>query len=304
MLDVTVCIMSYNRPGYLRESLHSVLSQTKQPKKIVIYDNGSNKDVYASIEEFIGRGVQWVGAENNHPFIWNFSRAMLSNDSKYVVLLHDDDRLCSNFLETQIGLLEANDSLLAVSCNGYFIDEAGNKTGETLVSTVGGEPIELYTCSGHVALKYAGNSCIPLSPAIYRSHAVRSVKFREEFGKVFDAVYFCDLAEIGSIAYQVTPLYECRVHAGQDSSHFPYDLMNRLEEFYWSRTCMNDAERIKLHDLLVRQHTARNLKRLFHSVKKGNLSLMATLLRDDKFRFADAVRIVGAWCIKYVFQRR
>lgn len=303
MLDVTVCIMSYNRSAYLRESVSSVLSQTKQPQKIVIYDNGSDGIVFESIKEFLGMGVQWVGADVNHPFIWNFNRAMLNSGTRYTMLLHDDDRLCPGFLETQIRLLDKDASVVAVSCNGYFIDEAGNRTGGTLTPAAGGGPVEIYTCSGQVALKYASNSCVPFSPAVYRSEVARSVKFREEFGKVCDAVYFCDLAEIGPIAYQTTPLYECRVHSGQDSSYFPYVLMNQLEEFYWSRRCTNDTERAKLHNLLVRQHTARNLKQIFQSVRNGNLSLAASLLMDDKYRFVDAAKVIGAWGLKNVLRK-
>ncbi|OFZ65885.1 MAG: hypothetical protein A2V79_06820 [Betaproteobacteria bacterium RBG_16_56_24] len=304
MLDVTVCIMSYNRSAYLRESVYSVLSQTKQPKRIVIYDNGSDRSVFENVSEFLGRGVEWVGADVNHPFVWNFNRAMLNGETKYIMMLHDDDRLCPNFLETQIGLLEANACLVAVSCNGYFIDETGKKTGGTLAPVVETEPIKFYKCGGQVALQYASNSCIPFSPAVYRSEVARSVKFREEFGKVCDAVYFCDLAEIGSIAYQTMPLYECRVHSGQDSGYFPYALMNQLEEFYWSRGCMNDAERAKLHNLLVKQHTARNLKIIFYSIRNGDFSLAISQLFDDKFRVVDAAGIIGRSVLMSVFRKR
>lgn len=304
MLDITVCIMSYNRLSYLREAVCSVLSQTKQPKRIVIYDNGSDGDVFEGVKDFFERGVQWEGADVNHSFIWNFNRAMLDSETRYIMMLHDDDRLCPNFLETQIGLLDANDSLVVISCNGYFIDEAGNKTGETLVPTVGGESIELYTCSGQVAMKYAGNSCIPFSPTIYRSQVVSPVKFRGEFDKVCDAVYFCDLSDIGSIAYQITPLYECRLHSGQDSSYFPYNLMNQLEEFFLSRRCVDDAERNRLHVLLLKQHTARNLKQFFCLVKKGNLSQVASLILDEKFRFVEAAKVIVSWAFKNISRKR
>lgn len=303
MLDITVGIMSYNRSAYLREALRSVLAQTRRPKSIVLYDNGSDKRIFESVEEFLGKEVQWVGADVNHPFIWNFNRALLDSESTYVMMLHDDDRLCPNFLEAQIGLLESDASLAAVSCNGYFIDEAGNRNGETLVPVVGNAPVELYRCSGQVALKYASNSCIPLSPTIYRRKIARAVKFREEFGKVCDAVYFCDLAEIGSIAYQTKPLYESRLHSGQDSSYFPYDLMNQLEQFFLSRKCMTDEENANLQSLLLKQHTTRNLKQAFQSVKNGDFFLVTSLLTDDKFRFSDAVKIVGSWIYKCIFRK-
>lgn len=300
MLDITVGIMSYNRSEYLREAVSSVLAQTRRPKSIVIYDNGSNKCVFESVEELLGDEVQWMGVDVNHPFVWNFNRVMFGNASKYVMMLHDDDRLCPNFLEAQIGLLESDNSLVAVSCNGYFIDGAGNRNGRTLVPVVGNSPVELYKSSGQVALKYASNSCIPLSPTIYRRQRASAVKFREDFGKVCDAVYFCDMAEIGSIAYQTMPLYESRLHSGQDSSYFPYDLMNQLEQFFLSRKCITDEESENLHKLLLAQHTARNLKQIFQCVKNGNFSRAAFLMTDDRFRYIDAIKILSFWIYKGV----
>jgi len=303
MLDVTVCILSYNRPLFLQEALLSVLAQTGKPKRIAIYDNGSNKSVRESVTDFLGSGVEWVGADVNHTFIWNFTRAMQGCDTRYVMMLHDDDKLCPDFLETQIGLLESDTRLVATSCNGHFIDQAGHRTGETLVLVEGGNPVELYTFSGQVAMKYAGNSCVPLSPAIYRTEVARTIGLREEFGKVVDAVYFCDLAETGGIAYQTKPLYECRAHPGQDSSHFPYDLLNRLEAFFWSRKCADETEMSRLHMLLLRQHATRSMKQIFLALKKGNMLQVFSLLRDPKFKLGIAFQVVGSRIHKNVFRK-
>lgn len=293
MLDITVCIMSYNRPKFLREALSSVLAQDLQSKKIIIYDNGSDECVYEEIKEFIGLKVQWRGAEFNHSGIWNFNRALRECETKYIMMFHDDDRLCPDFIETQVKFLEANDNFVAISCNGFLINESGESKNATLAPLKLSE-IEVFSCSGQVALKYAGNSCIPMSPMVYRVQAVSLVEFREEFGKVCDAVLFCDLADIGMIAYQETPLYECRVHSGQDSSYFAYNLMNQLEDFFWSRRCMSATEKDKLQTLLIRQHTARNIKQFYFFVKKGNLSRAITLLKDEKFKLIDAIVIIGA----------
>ncbi len=303
MLDITVCILSYNRPNYLREALCSVLSQTQQPQNIIIYDNGSDEYVFEEVKEFIGGGVQWKGAEHNHPVIWNFNRALRECETKYIMMLHDDDRLCPDFVELQLKFLEADDNLAAISCNGFLIDEAGNRKNVTLAPT-SELPIELYTCSGQVALKYASNSCLPMSPMVYRTQVVCLVEFKEEFAKVCDAVLFCDLADVGIIAYQTTPLYECRVHSGQDSSYFAYNLMNQLEDFFWSRRCVTDVEQAKLHSLLIRQHTARNIKQLYQSVKNRDFSLSILLLKDDKFRIIDVFILISTWVFKNIFKSR
>lgn len=303
MLDVTVCILSYNRPVFLREALLSVMAQTRKPRKIAIYDNGSNRDVYENIKDILGERVQWVGAEVNHTVIWNFTRAMHECETRYVMMLHDDDRLYPDFIETQIALLEKNAECVAASCNGFFIDETGKKIGGTLTRVIANNPVEKFTCSGQVALRYAGNSCIPFSPSIYRTQIARTVKFREGFEKVCDAVFFCDLADIGTIAYQTAPLYECRVHSGQDSTNFPFELINRLDDFFESRRCQNEAEKAKLTKQLIKQKTERILKQLYQLPPKGCLSKAAKLLSDDKFRFAHAVKTVAVWIYKYIFVR-
>jgi len=303
MLDVTVCILSYNRPAYLREAVVSVLAQTKQPQRIAIYDNGSDSHVFESIGDLLGGKVEWIGADDNHPFVWNFNRALRESHTKYTVLMHDDDRLCPPILEVQTQLLDCDPAIAVTSSNGYFINDVGSRSGATLAPKVGTAPTEFYTSSGQVALKYASNSCIPFSPAVYRTDVARSVKFREEFVKVCDAVYFCDLADVGSIAYQIEPMYECRVHSGQDSCYFPYDLMNQLEEFFWTRNCGNNAERATLHSLLGKQHTARNLKRFLQSIKIGNFSLAASLLMEERFKFSDMVKVIGAREIGNVFRK-
>ena len=305
MLDITVCILSYNRPAYLREALCSVLAQTQQAKNIIIYDNGSDEPVFEEIKEFMDDKVQWRGAEYNHPAIWNFNRALRECESQYIMLFHDDDRLCPNFIAEQFKFLAADESLVAISCNGFLIDEIGNRNSKNATLAphrLSG--IEIFGSPGQVALEYAGNSCLPMSPMIYRTQALRLVEFREEFGKVCDAVLFCDLAEVGRIAYQAIPLYECRVHSGQDSSYFAYNLMNQLEVFFWSRRCMNNLEQARLHALLIRQHTTRNLKQLFQAVKRGYLLQSILLLKDDKFKLVIAINVISSWVFRSFVKNR
>lgn len=282
MLDISVCILSYNRPAFLRDALLSVLSQTVQPKNIRIYDNGSEPDVRAAVSDLLEGGVEWVGAEKNGGANWNFHRAMRGDDSQFVMTLHDDDRLLPDFLETQVSLLQAYPALAAISCNGYYIDVFGNRTGATL-RALDGEALRYLSCSGDIAMQYADNSCIPLSPAIYRRQLANAIAIREDFGKVCDAVYFCDLADNGGVAYQNRPLYECRIHGGQDSSSFPYDLLNTLEDFFWTCPCHTDAQQQRLHTLLLRQHASRNLRRAWHALRTGNFTSVMAAYQDPRF---------------------
>ncbi len=266
-LDVTACILSLNRPEYLRDAIASVLAQSHAPMDMVIFDNGSKSDVLTAMEEYLKKGVRWQGVDVTRSVFWNFRRAAAEAKTKYVFIMHDDDRLCPDFLEKQIDFLEKNSDVVAVSCNGYLIDEDGKRNGRLLMPYFDYSKVERYECSGDVALKYANDSCIPFSPVVYRTKILNQIDLREEYEKVCDAVFFCDLADLGTVAYQPCALYECRVHGGQDSSYFSPTIMVKLENFFWTRKTKNDKDILKLRQLLISQHTSRNLRRIIGAIK-------------------------------------
>lgn len=278
-LDVTACVLSLNRPLYLCDAISSILAQTKLPNDIVIYDNGSQPDVFAATEDYFSMGVRWRGSDLTRSGFWNFRRAVAEAQSEYVLIMHDDDRLCVDFIEKQMNFLEKNKDVVVVSCNGYWLDEYGIQIGKKLFSDLSDE---MYRCSGDVAMRYASDRCIPFSPAVYRTKVLCQIDISEEYDKGSDAVLFCDLADVGIVAYQSSPLYECRIHGGQDSNYFAPEVMDRLERFFWTRKTKNNEDKIRLHKLLVVQHTRHNLLRLLKSLGRG-YSIRATLGELSKF---------------------
>jgi glycosyltransferase involved in cell wall biosynthesis len=286
MLNIDICIMSYNRGGYLREAIISVLNQTLKAQSITVYDNGSEESVYLEIKDLIGERVKWVSAENNQKYVWNFYRALNDSTSKYVMMLHDDDRLCPDFLETQYREIENNKGMIALSCNGYLITSDGKRSGGFVDTINESGGLEVMESSGMVAIKYASNSCIPFSPAIYVREFAIDTPIREEYKKVADAVYFCELAEKGGVGYNPLPLYECRKHENQDSAYFPYEEMKRLELYFKETKFKNEADRLRLLTLLKHQDAIRvfwqvvslikrrEIKNAFHYIAESRLNLL------------------------------
>jgi len=295
MTDITACILSLNRPKYLCEAIASIQAQNKAPKDIVIFDNGSESDVLKAVSSYLRTGVRWVGSSDvtmTSNWRQNFRRAITEVQSEYVFLMHDDDRLCPDFIDKQIEFLEANPSVGAVTCNAYRIDEKGKRNGYMFRPDFIDAEAELYGCSVDVALIFASDSCFPFPPVVYRTEFVRKVEFREEFGKVSDAVLFCDLADIGIIAYQPVALYECRMHPTQNSSFFPTDLLEKLERFFWTRKSENNEDIALLHKLLIKQHTSRNIRRILTALKAPsslrNLFSELRKISDEMFSFPAA----------------
>lgn len=295
-LSITACVLSLNRPVYLKEALFSIINQTNAPEQIIIFDNGSKKDVFDSLKDCFSKSVSWQGADTTKSVFWNFRRAVASIESKYALIMHDDDRLCSDFISKQVEFLEKHPKVVAVSCNGYLIDENGKRSGRKLLDVSDDSNVEVYKCSVDVAIKYASDSCIPFSPLVYRTEVLKKIDLREEYGKVCDAVFICDIADIGNVAYQPLALYECRVHDGQDSSYFPTDLLLKLEKFFWTRSSENNIDIKKLHKLLISQHTSRNIVELLRTLKSAsslqNQLIMLIKVWDDKFSLWMALRII------------
>lgn len=288
MATVSAYVLSYNRPEFLCEAVESILRQTVKPSEIIIFDNGSDGNVYERVRPYLDRGVSWIGASGNHPAIWNFRRAIQAAKSEFVFVLHDDDRLCPDFIEKQINFLRCYPDVGAVTCNGYIINEKGERNGSVLRSGFIGKVAEFYRNAAEVAAVYAKDSCLPFSPVVYRSDFARARDLREEFGKVADAVYFCELANVGVLAYQSQLLYECRTHGAQDSSYFPTNELEKLSNYFETEASGSMAQRKVLRQLLRRQYTSRQLVRIYNALVSppSYTQLIAEVAGIDNQRFS------------------
>lgn len=258
-LDVDVFILSYKRPLFLSEAIKSVLAQTQPPKQITILDNGSDNGVKEVVEDFLQYGVSWDGVETAHSAGWNFRRAVSKANSKYCFIMHDDDRLCPDFLEKQIDFLEKNKNIIASGCNGYIINSEGLRTGALILEDR--KRNRIFDSSVKVALNYAMNSCLVFASFVYRTLYIKQIRTREEFEKVGDVVLLCDLADIGPIAHQELSLYEVRIHSGQDSVNIPEYQSQLLNDFFLTKKC-EDLRLVRcLHKLIRRNQTHRAIRK-------------------------------------------
>ncbi|MBT8604091.1 glycosyltransferase family 2 protein [Polynucleobacter paneuropaeus] len=284
MVNITLGILSYNRPEFLFEAVESALNQTVKPEKIVIFDNGSKSSVKESVASYLVRGVQWNGIEKNIYPKYLYEKALRECDTDYIMFLHDDDRLHPNFLEEQFSALEKNSHLAGLSCNAELIDIQGRVLGKTISSYRNqDEPVQIYRHAGQAALRYASNSCIPFSPTIYRAKIVREIELRGGFGKCGDAVFLCDIADHGGIGYNTLPLYDCRIHPTQDSASFPLDDVQKLEDYFFSLAAFDRSDKALLDQLLIQRHTVRNVKRAMQAIRKGEFGDLLDLYLDSRF---------------------
>jgi glycosyltransferase involved in cell wall biosynthesis len=132
---VSIIVLSYNRPAYLRSALESVAAQTERSIEVIAADDGSpDLAVDAVLEEFRARFDRYVyeRAERNVGVVANLLRAVRRSSGTYVAVLSDDDVLEPAFAERLRATLDASPSHCAAFCNVRIIDAAGNiDPGET-----------------------------------------------------------------------------------------------------------------------------------------------------------------------------
>ncbi|QVL36820.1 glycosyltransferase family 2 protein [Aminirod propionatiphilus] len=263
-LTVNVAILSYNRAAYLAEAVDSLFTQTLPPERILVFDNGSDESVAEAIRPWIESGqVLWRGSETNRGVHWNLARAFSQGGegSDCLFVMHDDDRLCPAFLERQTAFLDENPRVVAVACNAYEIDGEGRRLGSLLHNPKRREAREFFPDLPSMVRLYT-KTFMAFPSVVYRSDAADAAPVRAEFGQLVDVVLLTELARRGTLAYVNEPLWEYRVHGGQDSSSFRERDWLLLENYYRERAREFPELKFSVAAYLARRRLSRLWKRL------------------------------------------
>lgn len=222
--DITIFVLSFNRPNFLSDAIASLLALNLAKEQIVVLDNGSPRETMASLRLRFDQSITWIGSSENKGVAWNLKRAFDLSSSKYFMVLHDDDRLIYESISSQLEILNGDSTLVAISSNGFIIDSSGTRVKSLVLPNMPSQGIRYFKNSAQVAAHVYRDSCIPFSPIIYQSTAAKRLAsnielWHKRFGPVMDVVLEMNLADIGPIALNFQPLYECRSHANQDSAY-------------------------------------------------------------------------------------
>jgi glycosyltransferase involved in cell wall biosynthesis len=217
---VSIIVLSYNRPAYLRSALESVAAQTERSIEVIAADDGSpDLAVDAVLEEFRARFDRYVyeRAERNVGVVANLLRAVRRSSGTYVAVLSDDDVLEPAFAERLRATLDASPSHCAAFCNVRIIDAAGNiDPGETAKFTTRWSrdnktsgTIDDFTSAALVTRMFQ-----PAMGAMIRKSAIEWDDFPEQVAGAWDTwlAYLC--ARTGTPGtFVAEPLFRYRQHA-------------------------------------------------------------------------------------------
>lgn len=107
---VTIGLSTYNRAaGFLREALESALAQRYEPLEIVVVDNASTDGTAELVAALADERVRYIRHEVNVGANGNFNACLKHARGAYFLLLHDDDRLDADLVETCMAAVASDD---------------------------------------------------------------------------------------------------------------------------------------------------------------------------------------------------
>lgn len=155
---VTIGIPTYNRAdGYLREALSSALAQTYPHLEILVADNCSTDDTRGVVAAVGGDRVTYVRHETNLGAQGNYNSLVERASGEYFLMLHDDDRIDEDFIETCVsamgerrpGLVRTGTRVIDGSGTVVYsrVNRAPGTTTKALLETWFATKTSFYFCS-------------------------------------------------------------------------------------------------------------------------------------------------------------
>jgi glycosyltransferase involved in cell wall biosynthesis len=142
---VTIGIPTFNRADqYLKEAIESAVKQTYPNLEIIVSDNCSSDDTGQIVESFNNSRIRYHRHDKNIGGNANFNFCLKQAKGAFFLLLHDDDLIDNDFIETCINAIGDRHEIGIVRTGTREIDQNGNVLIESPNTVDGLSNEELY----------------------------------------------------------------------------------------------------------------------------------------------------------------
>jgi glycosyltransferase involved in cell wall biosynthesis len=231
-LRVVALVPSYNAGPFLRDSVDSLIAQTRKLDQIVVIDDGSTDRSIESLTDLEQAGeIQIHRNADNFGKAKSLNRAFMEIDADYFIIQDADDIALPTRVERQIAFMEANPKL---GCSCGFIEYISAKG-----RSIGHGSLDLLSVD-RLAEYLAGDEPFGLfcPAAIIRSEAVTKAElhFRGRFWPADDIDLWNRIAEAGWLVLaQPEVVVKYRIHG---SSAVSSNFLRTRMQFEWVRACL------------------------------------------------------------------
>lgn len=210
---VSVCVPTYNRTAFLRQSLPTILAQTYEPLEILICDNGSTDETEAMCRAAQANDarVRYLRYPTNIGLYQNHNVAIRESRGEFLCFFHDDDLYEPTIVAEYAAFLQTHPEVGLVCSDWELIDDDGKPIG---IRRFGGPAV----VSGQAYVEQtirSGRSSLNCPGTMIRRAALRDIRFDEAgpigFG---DFVVWFHVAETSAVGHISRQLWHYRIHRG------------------------------------------------------------------------------------------
>jgi glycosyltransferase involved in cell wall biosynthesis len=226
----SVMIPVYNcDPGYLRETLQSVLDQDPgaAEMQIEVIDNCSTEGDVESLVREIGRGrIDFFRQPTNLGIVGNFNACIQRSRGQWVQILHGDDIVRPGFYARAGEGIAQHPEAAAAFCRLIYIDEAGHWKGFSELEM----PTRGLLDPGFAERQFIDQRIQFVSIVVRRSTYEELGGFRASLAHCLDWDMWKRVAARKPIFFDPEPLACFRLHAGADTSRLVASGENVVDE--------------------------------------------------------------------------
>jgi glycosyltransferase involved in cell wall biosynthesis len=231
MPAVSIVTTTFNRTGYLKQAMQTVMSQTFTDFELLVCDDGGREETKQLCESFHDERILHTVNPERLGIAMNTYAGISRARSDVIAFLNDDDRWTSDFLARCAAPLLEDPEVVLTFSDHWLIDPDGARlVNDTDVNTrvYGRESL----AAGLVdqPRKLLARLSIPLAmAAVFRKSKVDWNSYSKRVDGAYDTyIAYSLLRGGGKVVYVPERLTEYRVHRGGASAEFHSDTTEGL----------------------------------------------------------------------------
>ena len=208
---LSVCIPTYNRVGYLKKCLKSVLSQVSDEVEVIVQDNCSTDGTEAWMRTVSDPHLRYFRNPENVGLVNNVIQIISNARGQYVYMLTDDDYLLINGLEDTIRFAKETNCLAFKTA--YFLHNEVSKTGAH-VSLFPRHMLPADMNEKNAAVVYHGSNI--LTGIVFKKEIFEEKRMRENSHNWYPSLLLMGMAGL-NVGYLSDPT---NVHIWENETHW------------------------------------------------------------------------------------
>lgn len=281
---ITVALPTCNGARHLAETIYSILTQTSDIS-FILCDDRSDDDTLAIARNLAGDRLRIEVNSERLGLAGNWNRCLSLAETPLVAIVHQDDVLRPNHLESHRKAFLLDDGIGLIASATSTIDELGREVPQSVVDRGGlGATDRLYSSAEAIKALAPYNPLRCSAVTIVRSAFETLGGFDPSYRYVVDWEYWLRIVARYKLAWLAEPSVEVRWHLESETHRFASGTLD-LDETDRLQTAILEAPSMYWPDARAIRKSANHrlarafLNRAYVASKAGNSRLARAALR-------------------------